>query len=197
MNSTPTTLQTLGFMDVDQLTAILKQNDIDPSLFGTGVAKTLDQLVKEINDGETEFSTMPLLRVVRVLILALVRDGKTLVETNQFWHKTDIRDSYSRQRFCLVAEKIERGEFPEAAVRRALKEELGIEVTFADCTFAYSTEIRDSLSYPGVKTKYITYRTEMVAPESISSESFEHTEYFEDGTPRVTATWEFRDLSLE
>lgn len=136
-----------------------------------------------------------LTRSVHVLMVALTReDGKRLTETNQTFHATPERAEYSRQRNCLLAEKLLPEEDISAATRRAIREELGAELE-NDVSISASTDMeqKPSQSYPGLRCLYHTVR--MTVPASALNreipDGYTFTEHFADGQPRVTATWQW------
>lgn len=178
-------------MDSNSLRQLLEENGIDSSLYGKGKAKTLNSLLKEINEGESKLEFNPLTRVITVLFLSLMRNGKVLTEVDQYFHQTPEREAFSRQRMSVLAEKMLENETPDAAVKRALNEELGVDYIPSDTIIHRTIETRISASYPGLPTKYITYQVVMDAPDEIPNEKFEFTEYFPNGNPRLTTTWDW------
>jgi hypothetical protein len=176
---------------VTTLEQLLKDNSIDPSLYGKDKAKSLSSLLKELHEGEAQLELEPLTRVIRVLLVTLTRNGKVLTEVNQYFHTTPEREAWSRQRMSILAEKLMDGETPEDSLARALKEELGLDYKLSEVDFQHTIETRVSASYPGLPTKYITYKVTMDAPEEVPDNKFDFTEYFPDETPRLTTTWDW------
>lgn len=180
--------------NIVQLKTLLEANNIDISLYGKGEAKTLQQLFNEIQNKETTLLTEndTLKRQVRVLLIELQReDGKILREVRQYWHPTPEREAYTRERNCLIAEKLYNGEDADSkAINRALSEELGLPgLTLTGCLLEQKVEERYSQSYPGLCSCYVTYHVKALAPKAIPTVEFTNTEYYDDKTPRVTSTW--------
>lgn len=184
---------------VDELKERLILSEIDVEQYGKGSAKTLHQLLEEIKEGESSLSINmddgKLKRTVRVLLISIKRsDGKILIETNQTFHETESRKSYSRQRNCLLAEKLHSEEDLKLAINRSLTEELGISSGKFVLNYIVPCviETKYSQSYPGLLCEYYTL-TVTIPSEDLSEipDNYEYTEYFSNGLPRVTATWKW------
>ncbi len=149
-------------MDKHELVALLQRNGVDTSLFGTGPAKTLEHLLKELHEEETaliEDSTglTRLTSVLRIDVLCTVNGkGYRLREDRQ-----EFKDGRVRKRSflsCSVAEKLKVGEKPNIhAVLRALREELGITYVSSATKVRTSTSEEESPSYPGLQARFTNH----------------------------------------
>ncbi|PIM98405.1 hypothetical protein CDL12_29119 [Handroanthus impetiginosus] len=147
---------------------------LSADLFGSwGVkpgTKNVHNLWLEIADGETSLAdSMPPVRTVEVVIVRIIRnDGKILIESHQ-----ELSNGAVRHRCRPLSEKMKPGESIEAAVYRAVKEELGSLVNTENfCNnFAgiheivkilpgsYVKKIEEgvSVSYPGLPACYVLH----------------------------------------
>lgn len=128
-------------------------------------------------EGETFLAdSMPPVRTVEVVVVRIIRnDGKVLVESHQELSNGDVR-----HRGRPLSEKMKPGESVEAAVFRAVKEELGSLVkigTFDSVehdnrnvvsgihgivkilpgSYVKKEEERVSVSYPGLPARYVLH----------------------------------------
>ncbi|XP_057786197.1 uncharacterized protein LOC131003667 [Salvia miltiorrhiza] len=149
-------------------------------LFGSwGVkpgTKNVHNLWLEIAEGETSLAdSVPPVRTVEVVIVKIVRsDGKILVESHQELSNGDVR-----HRGRPLSEKMKPGESVEAAVYRAVKEELGLgssvkigTLGIDNCdgdsgivrilpeSYVKKVEERVSASYPGLPARYFLHTVE-------------------------------------
>ena len=140
----------------------LARHHIDPSAFGKGKAKTLPDLREELARGECRLQSHPspsgvdgppeLVREVHIVRIRLKYRDHILVHESQ-----TLPDGRTRPKNTLVAEKMLEDEAREAAVSRALKEELGLESgTFEMDSNSWLTvmESNESPSYPGLRSEY-------------------------------------------
>ena len=136
----------------------LSSRGIDTSSWGTGTAKTAGDLWAEIELGEARLEDNPFRRVVSVVELLIVQDGRYLVEAEQ-----EFEDGQRRKRHMLPAEKSKEGEKPVETARRCLMEELGLKPGSIHKVWQrdhYSTSLEESPSYPGLPTEYEITRVE-------------------------------------
>jgi hypothetical protein len=146
--------------DLQGLRNYLTGHNIQVDNWGKGSAKTLEHLLKEINEGETVLAERgnELLREIKVASITVTYDDGgdkyVLVEDRQ-----EFNDGRVRRRALegSVSEKVLPSETPEAAAERGLKEELGITDVKLVKT-AEKEEIEESQSFPGLKTMYSIYR---------------------------------------
>jgi len=172
---------------VESLKAQLEGAGINTAEWGTGQAKTLAHLVKEIEGGETvlvENEAGELLRKVIVGgadIYYVSPEGKKyrLKEEKQIF-----KDGRERRRDLgqAVSEKMKPGEEPKEAIIRGVQEELGIsgEVLLEDV--ATNEQTITSPSYPGLKSQYINYKFKA----TLNDAQFKPNGYIEEQTDKST-----------
>ncbi|CAI9767753.1 unnamed protein product [Fraxinus pennsylvanica] len=135
--------------------------------------KNVHNLWLEISEGETSLAdSTPPVRSVEVVIVRIIRnDGKVLVESHQELSNGDVRT-----RCRPLSEKMKTGESVEAAVFRAVEEELGSIIkngniqTFGHYgydvndivkivpnSYVKKVEERVSASYPGLPACYLLH----------------------------------------
>ncbi|CAA0813069.1 Unknown protein [Striga hermonthica] len=133
--------------------------------------KNVHNLWLELAEGETVLSdSLPPVRTVEVVIVRITRDGgrKLLIESHQ-----ELSNGIVRHRSRPLSEKMKPGESVEAAVFRAVKEELGSLVKFETLDFSdggvvkimpesyvKKVEERVSASYPGLPACYVLHTVE-------------------------------------
>lgn len=180
--------------DINISINILKQQlenyGIDISQWGTGQTKTIEHLLKEIEEGET--------------ILVIGKEGKLLrkviaggadiyyVDSNKKRYrlkeeKQVFKDGRERQRDYLdqsVSEKMKPSENPKEAMIRGIKEELGIEGEIVLTKTDAEEQILVSPSYPGLQSQYVRHKFEAILndaqfkPEGYIEEQADKTTYF-------------------
>ena len=141
----------------------LSDAGIDPSIWGQGKAKTVEDLLQEVNDGEIELISTPdgtLVRKVPVVTVdvmytdALGRHYK-LVESRQVF--TDGRERH-RDRNTSVAEKLKVGENVAEAALRGVQEELGISGEIQLTEDGREITELDSPSFPDLRSQYEIFK---------------------------------------
>lgn len=177
---------------IDSLQKQLLSAGIDTSSWGTGKAKTIDDLFNEIREGETVLTkdeSGELLRTVVVGSAAVYHktaDGKTyrLKEDRQVF--TDGRER-RREMVGSVAEKMKPDEDPAEAMVRGIQEELGIEGELEMHEADSYDEVVDSPSYPGLRSKYLHHTFEV----SLKDEQYNPDGYVENQPTKSTYfVWE-------
>jgi len=153
-------------MNESDLKSLLESKGVSTAEWGKGQAKTLKHLLKEIEAGETVLETATngeLIRNTSFLSIQIYYEhawnsgGKyKLTEEKQVF--ADGRERSRRQAWS-VAEKLKAGETDiNGAIRRALKEELGVQ---GEPLLVSKIEQREenttSPSYPGLKARFKTY----------------------------------------
>lgn len=143
--------------------------------FGKGKAKKLSDLLREIKTGDCELITSKskLHRTVYVVRAGIFYKNLILKEVKQVF--SDNREDRIRG-YLWVSEKKSIREKNETALKRAVKEELGIH---SDLDFSYiltTKEIKESPSYPGLPTVYNFLDYKVV----LTDEQFEKDGYIED-----------------
>jgi hypothetical protein len=149
--------------------------------WGTGSAKTLDHLLKELDEGECTLTREPH-GIVRRGALAMVRVLHVAADGTTWWLREDrqvFRDGRVRRRDhggASVAEKIKPGEpTDERLAHRAVAEELGVRGPFLTQVLGETFEITPSPSYPGLENQLTVHRFEV----ALSREQFRPEGYVE------------------
>ncbi|KAK6135156.1 hypothetical protein DH2020_031104 [Rehmannia glutinosa] len=132
--------------------------------------KNVHNLWLEVVEGETSLTdSMPPVRTVEVVIVRIIRsDGKVLIESHQ-----ELSNGAVRYRSRPLSEKMKPGESVDAAVFRAVKEELGSIVKLGTVksiddgilemvkilpgSYVKKVEERVSASYPGLPARYVLH----------------------------------------
>jgi hypothetical protein len=161
-------------MSLQQLETQLSSYGISAEMWGTGNAKTVRDLQNEINNGESVLSLRnnELIRTTEGLAINVFcrADGATyrLKEEKQVFtdgrtrvRGTDVMDT-------SLGEKLTKGEHRDAAVLRAINEELGISDD-SNISYVAGPDFiveRKSNSYPGLTSVHTLHRYEVLLPES-------------------------------
>lgn len=179
-----------------ELEAFLRRHGIAVEFWGQGEAKTVQDLARELRDGDSVLTVDPLRRRVRVAQVEIQRpaaDGDllVLVEAAQIFG-----DGRRRERGLLPSEKMRPDEEPVAGALRCLEEELGVDPERVEVLpgIAETTQEGDSPSYPGLVTRYVFYRVS-VRCEGLPTEAWESEEQAAgDAVTRHLWEWRARDL---
>jgi len=146
---------------IEKLATLLGESGIDTSTWGTGGAKTVAHLYKEICDGESQMSFGPegVTRAVRVAWLDVLffdeqGDVYLLAEDRQEYRDGRVR---RRQLSSSLGEKLKPDEDPDEAAVRALSEELGAWSYQSLHAIGYERTTHTPDSYPGLESTYDTY----------------------------------------
>lgn len=144
--------------------------------YGRGEAKSFQQLLNEIASGEATIAWRDgrPVRLVRIVVLTVRCQGKTLIEDRQEFTDGRVR----RRGFDSLSEKLHSQENYMAAVYRALQEELSLpddELTNITTQFlGEEIEKKESPSYPGLESLYEKQRFRVDLPDN-----FYRPEYIE------------------
>lgn len=160
--------------------------------YGQGIAKTVEHLLAEINEGEAKLSVdgegnlQRLLDVLAIDVYCALSNGDIYVlkEDRQIF-----RDGRSKRRILdsSIGEKLEQGEEGLQAARRALQEELGIWEVEALHQGGLEEKTRHSSAFPGLKTTYRMQRFVAIIPE----QAFDSQGYVEQQTDKTNYyVWE-------
>lgn len=160
---------------------------IPVDVWGQGAAKTVGHLLQEVNGGETVLTQRgrELLRQVGFAAVNVTyRNGREVFELVE--DRQEFRDGRVRRRDTgsSVSEKIQPGENPKDAVERALREELGITERVNLKGGNKVEEIKESPSYPGLKTQYLRFgfqaelNSDQFFPDGYVEEQPDKTTYF-------------------
>lgn len=190
-----------------QLKQLLNEYKIDYSQWGTGEAKTLQQLVNEIKRGESQLTVENgnLVRVVNVskveveyvtpkgVQYELVEDRQELTPSpgetvNRVRHRTEDDEVTPLKG---VAVKMLQGEDPHAAAYRALGKEVPLiaaGVALHDIVLVSGPSQKEEFSdsYPNLKSRYTTHRYKVVVKTSQPvTRGYAHSQLASD-QPKVT-----------
>ncbi|MGK5093351.1 inositol monophosphatase family protein [Deltaproteobacteria bacterium TL4] len=152
----------MNISNINELEAVMESHGINSQLFGVGEAKTLENLWKELQDGETflEIRNKTLIRKIRVVSIRVhykTEEGQRYVIRED---RQEFNDGRVRVRSFLeasVSEKLLLQETPEMGAKRALQEELQLDVIGEIQRGTSRIEEKYSQSYPGLKTIYETH----------------------------------------
>lgn len=191
-------------MNLLELENLLTKHNIDINKYDRPDlgSKSIRDLHKELKEGECVIYEKDgqLFREASVLAIAIINEQKVLIEMNQHFHKNDHyqQKAKDRKRYYEVAEKIKGDELLDNAILRALSEELGLEnvkyeILNEDKCFS---NVRYSGTYPDLKSIYyiIFIPIKIVSYEAnynLFAESFDFTEKFANGEPRLTTSWKW------
>jgi len=144
-------------LKVRALERYLRANSVDPSLFGQGQAKTLQELSAELTSGESSLMTSPhgeLVRLVDVVLLKIFRARRreVLVVTRA---KQDETEEVGLNRLPGTKRRPDENHF--LAAKRVLSRQLLLseDRVKLDQGVHIVQEDKDSPSYPGLQTVYV------------------------------------------
>ncbi|NJN97942.1 MAG: NUDIX domain-containing protein [Anaerolineales bacterium] len=185
----------ITFENVTELEAWLTANGIDTSCWGTGGAKTVENLWSELAEGESELHADPPRRQVRIVSVTICRGRRTLVEVGQAFGENQYR-----YRDMPPTEKMKPGEQPVEAAVRCLQEELEADpnrVKILSAAAEPEQTMQDSQSYPGLTTYYVRYYVEAKVA-GLPRQSFSTMEAaHDDGDPVKSHQWRWKPLAAE
>ena len=163
---------------LEQLRVLLHSNGVDLSAWGQGDFKTIEDLLREIEAGETRlqgppFQEPPLMRVVSVVRLKIRKGNAYLIEAKQL-----MADGRERLRNQLPSEKVRVGESLLEVGVRCLVEEMGLareRIHILEDSCQKTQKIKDAYSYPGIQACYLYYDFE-ARVDGLSDTDFETDE---------------------
>lgn len=138
-----------------QLINLLEDAGVSPNEWGVGNSKTVDHFLNEINTGESRVfiaEDNEVQRHIDVVAVEVLYISKRAVVYGLYEDRQEFHDGRIRRRnlSTSIGEKMKPNEEPEAASKRALKEELNIDEPFELREFKSRCEVSESNSYPGV-----------------------------------------------
>ncbi len=152
--------------DENQIRQELLDSKIDFSDWGVGSAKSFDHLLQEIVSGESSFEVTNSGEVIRKIEVASAIVWYRSVDGDTYLLSEDrqvFKDGRERKRKLpsSISEKIQPDESPDKAIIRGIQEELGIKDEVDLDWDSTTDDVRESESYPGLKTSYLTYYYEV------------------------------------
>ena len=140
---------------------LLRRHNVPIHSWGIGDAKTLAQLIKEINGGDSRLvvddeGIVRMLQTITIDISSTAPSGVTyrLVEDRQEFDDGRVRTRRGRMRGSIGEKMKSTDEHPIDAARRGLREELGITEEIPLKYLEMIDEDRESRSYPGLRSRY-------------------------------------------
>jgi hypothetical protein len=159
-------------MSIEQLVSLLEMYQMPMEEWGSGRAKTVEDLLSEINSGETELIEEEgrLIRATEALAINVfsIADGKIwkLREDKQIFTDGRIRERRDETMDTSMGEKISIEELHLKALQRALQEELGVDENFEFDSREGETLIKErtSSSFPGLTSKLKLHYYDVLLP---------------------------------
>jgi hypothetical protein len=145
-------------LSIDELRNNLIDHGVPVESWGTGNAKTLNHLFKEIQEGECYLSDEGeyLTRYIEFIGVKVYYQ-----EQGKMWFLNEDRQEFNdgrvrrRKMPSSVSEKMKSGEDPLVSAIRGIEEELGVKIESSQLSkrrdFTYNGS---SVSYPGLSAKY-------------------------------------------
>jgi len=146
----------------------LKSYNIPLKQWGTGEAKKINHLAKEVAEGESTLidkdgEIIRSVGLVHIDVLYKAGDlNLQLIEDRQEFKGGRIR----RRELTGISEKLKPGENPLTSAKRSLTEELGIDEECLVEDLGINEKIQVSPSYPGLKTLYTKHEMLTYLPRS-------------------------------
>ena len=153
MKSSPKNLEFVNERDLENW---LIRHGIELNQWGYYHAKSVSNLMKEIQEGDCIIQHDPLLRIIHVVQVLIFKDKWILTELEQ-----ELSDLRQRKRNIPPSEKMKPDENCLLAAKRCLEEELQItedRITLLSKDCKPVIRYRYSKSYPGLRSKYYVYR---------------------------------------
>jgi len=180
--------------NIHQLESWLISKVVNIAQWGTGAAKSVQDLWNEIASGESQLEDNPPQRVVEVVDVIVRAGNRILMEGKQ-----QFSDGRQRYRGIPLSEKIKPGESHVDAAIRGLKEELQVnssDVKVLEASLQPQLILEESQSYPGLRTKYVVHKVE-VEVDNLPGQDFwtyESQSNHDDVVKRHQWHWVAKDL---
>lgn len=163
--------------DVGELASLLEGHGVDPGAFGVGEARTLGKFLAELADGEVTLRVDRAGRLIRdvhgVCVTVCCSHpvlGHRLILCEDRQVFSDGRVTRRNLDFS-VGEKRRPGEAPEAAARRALAEELGLDGVAVRLS-GVRDRTRASVGYPGLDSRFASHYYACDLPPSLYRDEY-------------------------
>lgn len=172
---------------LSHLCRFLSESNIDYSKWGKNEYKSINDLYLEIVNGDCMIEDGPV-RQISISVVNISVDEYILYEKGQM-----MKSGSYRKRNKLPREKIKVGEGANNAAIRCMKEELGLQrdeyeiLSVAKEPIVY---VKESASYPNLKTRYLQYDV-IVGTKALPSSDFETNESGDIHDPVMAHYWEW------
>jgi ADP-ribose pyrophosphatase YjhB (NUDIX family) len=181
----------MHFSTANELRAFLKVCNIDTTSWGSGKARSLEDLMIELSLGESELKQegYRVVRHVHVVVGLIPRSTKhkNFLKVKQ----QELPDGRFRSRDNFPGGKKNANELPEEAMTRELKEELGWEVMWEHLVLLGKEDKTEaSASYPGLTSLYTKWYFLAPPGRHLPTSTFQHA--CEEGGCQLF-TWINRD----
>jgi len=182
-------LKEKDILSIEQLREQLEGAGIDTSIWGTGEAKTLANLQREIEHGETVLTTGETGELMRKVVMGgadIYYESPNGVVYRLKEEKQVFNDGRERRRDYghAVSEKMKPNEDAIEGMIRGIQEELGIGGAINLVQTDEDEQTLMSPSYPGLKSQYLRYKfrallnDEQYCEEGYIEEDYDKTTYF-------------------
>lgn len=156
-------------MTKEELIILLTKYSIPFQNWGTGNAKTLDHLLKEINSGESSLAERDggLIRIVSVIVMNVYfNDGNRKLKLFEDRQEYKFGRIVKRNNNDSLLEKIKPDEDISVAAKRTLAEEINITPELNIIDKGTSTEMIMGKSFPGLLGQATLYNFEVELTEN-------------------------------
>jgi len=175
----------------EHLHRVLESHGVDTDPWGEPGTQPVEDLWKEIEQGECRIEEDPFCRKVWVTEVLIRQHGMALIEVEQ-----RLQDGTTVERRLLPAEKMKMDERCTSAARRCLTEELELDdddIREVEYLRTRQTDFIESPSYPGLWSIYHIQRVKAEVT-ALPEKGFWTTERGEDAHDRVAShRWEWVD----
>jgi len=167
-----------------EITKRLSSHGVPLDSWGSGKAKTIGHLAKEILEGETVLvdKNGEIIRRVE-LVHVDVRYTSNGTELQLVEDRQEFKDGRVRRRGLTgISEKMKPEENPVVSAKRALMEELGVNDQANLESLGTQEKTQNSPSYPGLTTEYLRHEMRTIMPNS----AFKPEGYVENQSDKST-----------
>ena len=170
-----------SIMNTRELASLFQRYGVDMSAYGVGKAKTLDQLLQEINAGESSLvvENGELIRIVNIISVDVYFErvpGERLRLRMEYQQFSDGRTRVRENDFGAVSGKMKPNESVEDAIARELGEEIKACEYQLEGIQTPIVNTRTSPSYPGISSRYTENYATAIIPPSMYRVSYEETQ---------------------
>ena len=179
------------FNSPDDLQDWLIVNGIDLSLWDKENAKSVENLWREIEAGETRLEGQPPMRLVQVAEVIIRNGDQVLIEVGQLFG-----NGRFRKRHIPPSEKFKTNENYLDAVYRCLAEELLVsknQVTLLPNSYKVQKKEKESASYPTLMACYQVHSVEVKVEGLPEGDFSTDNQSFAEGDPVAKHFWSWQD----